>query len=161
MKPLRVVALGQRVAGDDGVALQVLQRLQERQAETPQTVELVAATDSSQLIDLFRHQAPVWVLDAVVGAGPPGRVLELRSEDLAAEASCSVSSHGLDAIEALDLCRTLYPESVCPEVRIFAVSIDSPRRYEQRLSAPVAAAVEECLALVSERLALFNTGRVS
>ncbi len=159
----RVVALGQPVAGDDGAALDVVARLRQRRERGevlaagggPQ-VELLSASEPSRLVELLCHPGPVWVVDAVVCAGTPGQVLELNTEMLSRGASCSVSSHGMDVRQAIELCALLYPGQVSPEVRIFAISIDAPRQYEQGLSPSVAAAVERCVERLQGELSKMN-----
>lgn len=141
----RVIALGQAAAGDDGAALHLMNALEARLTPSERKrVELVTATDASQLVDLLRTPHPVWILDAVVGADAPGQVLTLSLAELAATPACSVSSHGLDVRQAVELCHTLYPEQRSPELRIVAISIEAPRAYRHGLSAQVHAAVERC-----------------
>jgi hydrogenase maturation protease len=141
----RVVALGQAAAGDDGAALLVLEQVCQLARTTPDSnVEFISAATPSRVVELLCHRGPVWILDAVVGAGTPGRILELTPEMLADEAPCSVSSHGMDVKQAIALCETLYPERLSPEIRILAISIDAPSCYGEGLSTVVAQAVERC-----------------
>lgn len=145
----RVIALGQRAAGDDGVGLEVLQALRNALAEEPRIgPELFAASDSSELLELLCTPGPLWLVDALVGAGEPGQLLSLSVQQLSRLAACSVSSHGLGAAQAIELCRVLYPDTACPDVRIRAVSIEPPKAHGEGLSPSVAEAAAGLAALV-------------
>ena len=135
---VRIIGLGQAAAGDDGVGLAVLERLRER--GLPEGVELLRAAEDSALISLLETAVPVVLIDAAV-ATPPGEVLELTADELASQSLRPVSTHGMGVAQAIALARALAPGSVSPSVRIVAVTIARPRRYRQRLSAAVAAAV--------------------
>lgn len=134
----RVIGLGQAAAGDDGVGLAILDRLRER--GVPAGVELVDASDDIAVVSLLETSAPVVLVDAFIGT-PPGEVLELTPEQLAGRGLRPVSTHGMGVRQAIDLARALAPERICDSIRIVAVTIGRPRRYEQRLSPDVAAAV--------------------
>jgi hydrogenase maturation protease len=135
----RIVGLGQRAAGDDGVGLAVLARL--RAAGAPEGVELVEAAEASALVDAVRLGGPVVVVDAVL-ADPPGVVLTLSEDDLSRAALSPLSSHGLSAGGALALARSLDSGAVSRRITIVAVSIAAPGRYRLGLSPEVAAAVD-------------------
>jgi hydrogenase maturation protease len=145
----RVIALGQAAAGDDGVALVILERLREH--GVPEGVELLRAAEDLALVPLLETPAAVVIVDAVLQA-PSGQVLELTPEELARRAPRALSSHGFGACQAIELARVLKPECGVPAIRIVAITISPPQRFSQRLSATVAAAVpvavERVLALV-------------
>lgn len=147
----RVIALGQAAAGDDGVGLAVLEALRTR--GVPAGVELVRAPEDVALVSLLETRAPVVIVDAVLG-NPAGEVLELAPAELARRGGRAVSTHGIGVPEAVELARALAPTAVTPSIRVVAVTIARPARYEQRLSPAVAAAlpraVERVLALVGD-----------
>ncbi len=134
----RVIALGQAAAGDDGVALVILERL--RECGVPESVELVHAADDLALVPLLETPVPVVIVDAVLHS-PRGQVLVLTPEELARRGLRPISTHGVGVCHAIELARTLAPERGAPSIRIVAVTISRPRRYTQRLSPTVAAAV--------------------
>jgi hydrogenase maturation protease len=142
-----VIALGQGAAGDDGVGLAVLDALREQ--GVPPGVELVRAPEDVALVSLLETDAPVVLVDAVLDA-PAGRVLELSPTDFARRGTRAVSTHGIGAAEAVELARALVPDAVSPSVRVVAVTIERPARYQQRLSPAVAAAVPHAVARVLE-----------
>ena len=136
--PARVIALGQRSAGDDGVGFAVLDRL--RQGGVPPDVDLRRAEEDAALIGLLETPHPVVIVDAVLGS-PPGRVLDLAPADLAASGVRPVSTHGLGVVRAIELARVVAVGEVSPSIRIVGITIDRPARYEDGLSPRVEAAV--------------------
>jgi hydrogenase maturation protease len=134
----RVIGVGQAAAGDDGVGLAILERL--RADGVPEGVELVWAPEDAALVSLLETPRPVVLTDAVLGE-PPGTVLELAPEELAARGLHSVSTHGMGVAQVLTLARALAPGAITPSVRIVAVTIARPAGYHQGLSPAVAAAV--------------------
>jgi hydrogenase maturation protease len=134
----RIIAMGQGAAGDDGVGLAILEWL--RACGVPDGVELVRAAEDAALVELLETRAAVVLVDAVLGT-PVGEVLELAPEELAAAPLLPVSTHGMGIVQAIELARVLAPTAVSPSIRVVAVTIARPERYEQRLSPDVAAAV--------------------
>jgi hydrogenase maturation protease len=147
---MRVIGIGQRAAGDDGVGHAVLDALAQR--ELPADTELLRARDASELVDLLQQKAPVIIVDAVVDGGALGEVMVLDEHALSTAPMSGVSSHGISVPQALELARTLYPEETSKRVRFVAVSIDAPRQYSDALSPAVARAVEQASARIMSLL---------
>jgi hydrogenase maturation protease len=145
----RVIGLGQRAGGDDGVGLAVIEALRLR--GVPAGVELAAVAEASALVPLLSTAAQVVVVDAVLAA-PPGEVVELSPGDLAAGRAAAVSTHGLGVGQAIELAALTSPGGVSPDIRLVAVTIDRPGRAALELSPAVRAAVpravERVLAIV-------------
>ncbi|MFZ5470922.1 MAG: hydrogenase maturation protease [Myxococcota bacterium] len=141
----RVIALGQRAAGDDGVGLSVLEWL--RAYGVPAQMELRQAAEASALLELLQTPSPTVVVDAVL-ATPAGRVLVLTPDELDARGLLAASSHGLGVGQVVQLARTLHAEAVSPHITMVAVSIERPERYGLGLSPQVAAAVPQAGARV-------------
>ncbi len=150
MTRVRVIGLGQAAAGDDGVGLEVLRAL--RQQTLPRGLELHAISDPSALVPWLEDGAPLILVDAA-RKDPPGQVLELSPEELAACAS-PLSSHGLAVADAIELARALAGGHL-PPLRIVAITIARPERYGEGLSREVAQAVPAAAARV---LALIGGG---
>ncbi len=144
--PARIVALGQRAAGDDAVGLAVLDAL--RRAALPPGTELVEAAEATALVDLLVTDRPVVVVDAVVGPGRIGEVLALDAGALATSTDRPVSTHGVDVAQALALARVLSPETAARSIAIVAVRIAPPARFTHGLSDAVAAAVPRAVSTV-------------
>ena len=145
----RVIALGQRFAGDDGVGLVVLEALREalRGARLPESVELLAAPDASRLVELVQFDGEVVIVDALL-ADPPGRVLLLDEPALARLGPGRLSSHGLGVAQAIGLARALAPALIARRFQLVGVTIAPPRRGESSLSDEVARALPEAVARV-------------
>lgn len=135
---MRVIGLGQAAAGDDQVGLAVIEHLRRRGA--PAGVKLLTAPEPSALLPLLETPVPVVLVDAVLAA-PAGEVWILEPEELELRGLSTVSTHGLGVAQAVALARQLSPLDMSPSIRLVAVSISRPRRFQQGLSPEVAAAV--------------------
>ena len=144
-----VIGLGQPIVGDDGVGHAVIDWL--RREGLPQSVTVRTAVDATDLIGCLACTGPVVVVDAVLGAGPAGRVLVLDPERLA-DGARTVSTHGMSVAQAIALARVLSPPGAGASVRIVAITIESLARGAPGLSAPVAAALPQAVAAVRSLL---------
>lgn len=138
-----IVGIGQLAAGDDAIGVLVARALAARGFETR------ACADASVVLALLEAGRRVVVVDAVVGGGPPGRVLRLDPGELSG-GPAPLSSHGIGVAEAIELARTLLGERIAAAVAIVGVAIDRPSRAAIELSAAVAAALEPAAALAAE-----------
>lgn len=153
---VRIIALGQAVAGDDGAGLAVLEALEQRIDDTGtgrEGLDLVRARDASELCDLVCDVGRVILLDALTGAGPPGRILVASVEDLSARPSSELSTHGLGVRQAIELSRVASPDRACKDIRVVAVTIDPPAAYSTALSPAVERAIPEAVAAIVQLLA--------
>lgn len=155
----RVIGVGAVLGGDDAVGLAVVARL--RAIGVPRGVSLYEVQHPSALVSLLETTDVVVIVDAVVGAGRVGEVVELDAPDLGASAQPPASSHGLCVVQAFELARAVFGEG-CSEPRIVGVCIAPPAaRGFCGLSPPVADAVERAAALVLARIALKRGARAS
>lgn len=135
----RVIAIGQPVAGDDGVGPAVLRAVEEH--GVPPGVELHTVTEATAIMPLLETDALVILVDAVVGTAA-GRVLELVAGDVERQGLTPLSTHGVGVMEALMLAGLLSPETVSPRIRLIGIGITPTRvGLDLALSPPVAAAV--------------------
>ena len=146
----RVIGLGQRTAGDDGVGLVVIDALRVR--GVPQGVELLAVAEPTQMIPLLETLDLVIVVDAIVGAETPGTVVTYPPERFAAQNLAPFSTHGVGAIEAIELARLLSPDEVSTSIHIVGVTIDRPTHRSNALSPSVARALPRAIEAVLELL---------
>lgn len=145
----RVIGLGARAAGDDGVGLVILDELR---MLAPADVELVEAAEPAAVIPLLAGAGPVVIVDAVViAAGRPGQVVELEADALSPDVR-AVSTHGLGLAQAVALGRLL-AASVAHPISVVGVTIDVPSVPALGLSATVQAAVPRAVAAVLRRVA--------
>jgi hydrogenase maturation protease len=136
---VRVVGLGQRFAGDDGVGLEIVRRL--REEGVPAGVELLEASDASVLLPMLETPCPVLVVDAVVGEGEPGTIVELDEAHIGASPDRLLSTHGLDVATVIGVARQVFAGRATPAVRVIGVRIAAPCRREIGLSPVVSAAL--------------------
>jgi len=136
---VRVVGLGQHVAGDDGAGLCVIDELDRRNNHE---LRLTRLRDASLLVELPVDDDPWLIVDAVVaGERNVGRVLTLHPDELDELANSSVSSHGMSVGQALALARALNPRQHTSQPRLIAIGIRRPTHYEVGLSEVVKRAV--------------------
>jgi hydrogenase maturation protease len=145
----RVVGLGQRLAGDDAVGLEIVHRV--RALGVPPGVELLDANDAATLLPLLETKHRVFVVDAVVGPGAPGEIVELDAESMHRSPDRPVSTHGIDIPTALALARVLFGSGASPSIRILGVRIAPPTRGSRGLSPAVEAAVARAARILRER----------
>ncbi|NUQ74014.1 MAG: hydrogenase maturation protease [Polyangiaceae bacterium] len=144
MKPT-LIALGQRLAGDDGVGLAVADRVREQAGDR---VLVAAAADTSDLISMLRTDGPVVIVDALTRAlepRHPGQIHLLTPEDLGSKELAAVSTHGMDVGQAISLARTLYPGETAAEIRVLGIEIERVDRFREGLSPEAAGAVGEAV----------------
>lgn len=141
----RVIGLGQRAAGDDGVGLAVLSRLRERGA--PPGVELLELAEATGLLPLLEAPGLMILVDAVLGAAE-GEVLRLRPEALEERALRPLSTHGVGLLAVLELARALSAGLSEPRLWIVAIGIARPGEYRLGLSPAVSAAISRATAEV-------------
>jgi hydrogenase maturation protease len=162
----RVIAIGQRSAGDDGVGPAVLDHLTRSAGHTGprdaapgeppgpgdsaesleganvrRGVDFFEADDAVDLISLLQCSGAVILIDAFVGEDPPGTVREISGEINDEEPKALLSSHGMGVRLAIALARTLSPEQVTASIRIVGISIALPTGHSPGLSPAVARAV--------------------
>lgn len=136
---IRIVGLGQRAAGDDGVGLLVADALA---ADPPGGCTVAALSDPSELVELCDGRGPVVLIDAVVGGGAVGAVRTVGPEALA-HGPRALSSHGMGVPQALGLAEALHGPT---PVRVVAVCIEGPPAVGDTMSPEVRRAVPEAVA---------------
>lgn len=146
----RVIGIGQPFAGDDAVGIEVVRRFAEE--GVPDGVEVVLQAEPSALVDLLEGVGTVVVVDAVVGAGRPGRVLEMDGAALPAEAAGLLSTHGLGVADAIGLARALSPDRTAGRIAVVGVTIVAGGTSGAPLTSRVAAAVGPAVAAVRRLL---------
>lgn len=142
---LRVVGVGEPMAGDDAVGIRVIERL--RAVGAPPDTELTALCDPSELATVLSGSDPVLIVDAVLDPGRAGSV-ELREWGALARQRHSISSHGVDTYTAVELAKTLSDPGDFPMVTLLTIAIEKPTRLTAALSALAELAVEEAVGRV-------------
>lgn len=145
-----VVGIGQPWAGDDGVGPAVVEAL--RETGLPRGVTAVAVADPSDLVALLGQADDVIVVDAVVEAGAPGRLVELDPDERDPAEPLAVSSHGIGVRQAIALARALSDGRPLARTRILGVAIHRPMFKARRLTPGVAAALPAACAQIRAML---------
>jgi hydrogenase maturation protease len=149
---LYIVGVGEPMAGDDGVGIRVIERL--RGLGLPPGTELFALRDPSMLATLLAGSRRAVVVDAVLDPERSGEVRLLGAAELAGLGRRSISSHGVDALTAVELARALSDEERFPEVSFLTIAIARPDALGSELSPAAAQAVERaaelCASLAAE-----------
>ncbi|MBT8451095.1 MAG: hydrogenase maturation protease [Deltaproteobacteria bacterium] len=147
LEPTRIVGVGQRLAGDDGVGREVVERLR------AQGISATGVDDGAGLLNVLVSGASrVLVIDAVVGGGVPGTVRVLKSAELENDPR-PVSSHGIGVHEAIELGARFNPAL---EVTLIGISIQAPSSLREGLSPKVAAAVDDAAKQVTNLIERFS-----
>lgn len=148
--PLLVMAVGNLLRQDDGVAETVLRALE--QGGVPDGVELLdAGTSAIDLLDVFADRRKLVVIDAVRGGRAPGTLYRFCPEQVAAEALPMNSLHQVGLLETLKLGALID----CQPQETVVIGIEpGATGLGIGLSAEVAAAVPRALELVRAELPL-------
>jgi len=145
---VKVIGVGNRWRSDDGVGLAVAARLR---GEPPAGVEVVDREgEPTGLLDAFEGARTVVVVDAVSSGAPAGTLhrLDAAAGPLPRELFRR-STHHLGLPEAVELARAL---GRLP-AELYVVGVEgSSWEAGDRLSAPVAAAVDDAVAAVRDEL---------
>ncbi|KJS75529.1 MAG: hypothetical protein JL56_07695 [Desulfotomaculum sp. BICA1-6] len=138
-----VIGLGNELAGDDGVGVAVLNRLQE-QGSIPPGVKLIeAGIPGLSLVELMLGAKQVILVDSFLDGGNSGMVRRFTEQELPPVGYSAGQSHGIGLREALAFARGVMPQHFPGEVVVVGIAIERPGRWVQGLSPPVKAAVEQ------------------
>lgn len=121
-RPARVILAGAGNAdgGDDAAGLVAVDRLRER--ELPPWVRTVkVGTDSLRLLDLWRGEPEVWLVDATQTGAEPGSWRVLEHEEVLRIPQAHASAHALSLPENLRWLAVAEPRMRSVRYRLFAV----------------------------------------
>lgn len=148
--PTLVMAVGNLLRQDDGVAETVLRALE--QAGVPDGVELFdAGTSAVDLMDVFADRRKLVVIDAVRGGRKAGTLYRFCPEQVAAEALPMNSLHQVGLLETLKLGALVGCQ---PEATVVIGIEPEQTGLGIGLSEAVAAAVPRAVELVRAELTL-------
>lgn len=148
-----IVGCGSQLRGDDAVGLAVLAMLKE--SALPEHIDVKAAGLSGVgLLDLLAGYDSAILVDAVLGGGPAGEVLEFDLEALQGCKARPVSLHDLDLAQALALGYLLRRDEMPQRLSIVGVAVDhGALRPGLPLSAEGQVGAAKAAALIAARLA--------
>jgi hydrogenase maturation protease len=128
-----VAGAGHWLLGHDRIGPMVLERAADRWGDAVELIDI--GTTCLALLDALRGQELLVVVDAYVGAEPPGRVV-MTEPDLCAATGPSTSIHQIGPLEALAVGHELDPEIMPRRVLLVLVQTrgldpsDEPRACE-------------------------------
>lgn len=150
MKPHLVIALGNSMMGDDGVAFHLAGQLV-TDARLPADVEVFwAGDDLLGCADRMAGRTRVTLLDALVDPSEPG-ALRVIEEDFGALEAQQSSAHQLSAIGSLELLRIVHPSLRKVRFTLLAIAVSSAE-MQPELSAALAAKLPQLLGQVLKAL---------
>ena len=146
-----VVGLGNVLASDDAVGVEVVRRLA---AELlPADVRLVeAATPGLDLVPMLLDFDKAVLVDAIGRGSRPGAVHRLVEEQLSAPGQRPLSAHGISVLDALEVGRILYPERMPRETVLIGIEVENLDGYQDRLTPAVRAAIPAAVQAVLAEL---------
>ncbi|HYA35450.1 MAG TPA: hydrogenase maturation protease [Candidatus Binataceae bacterium] len=134
----RIIGVGNPMAGDDGVGIEVVRAIARTGANDG--VDLSELADPSRLVELLTDGAdPVVIIDALLDSHSPGRVMRISQSS--AKDERLLSTHGLGIFEAIELARATYPDRIAPHIEIVAIAVSGANRTGAALSPEIAALV--------------------
>lgn len=148
--------VGRPFSGDDAVGLVVADRLCRR------GIPAQRITDGAALVAALAEERQALIVDAAVGAGPPGSLIYLSANSLFATDApdadlpriALVSSHGISVRDAIRIARAL---GGAIDIHVLAISVD---RSEVRPSDQLSPEAERAAEGATERItSMFATGR--
>lgn len=144
MRQQKIVVLGcgNLLAGDDGVGIEVLRRLEE-EGLPPEVALVEAGAPGLGLLDLMLGAEKAVIVDAVAGGGPSGEVVRWRGEELPPMPGRALSVHDIGIREALAWGRRALPDAMPREVVVIGIRVAKTEAWHMGLSPEVAAAVPE------------------
>ena len=143
-----LLALGNPLMGDDGVALVAARALRRRYRENVDICESPVA--GFALLDLLTSYRRALIIDASrTGRVPPGTIREFTPSDFSPDATASPHYAGLPDVLALG--RTLDISLPC-EIRILGMEIDAMDRLHEGLGPVAAGALPEFIKRTSSIL---------
>lgn len=153
MSGILVVGVGNPLAGDDGVGVEVAQALIGDPRLPPNTDVVAAGSDLLRYADTMQERPLVIVIDAIMGDAPPGTV-ELFEGDLRVLDDRQGHAHHLSVPQALELLRAVSGVLEGAEVVVVGVVVGEVHHgphLTEELAAKVPAIVDDVVALVRKR----------
>ena len=151
MKPHLVIALGNPLMGDEGVAFHLVEALRQ-DSRLPEDVEVLwGGADLLGCADKMIGCTRVTLLDALLDPSAPG-ALSIFDGDFSALETCQSSAHQLSAVGALELLRIADPSLRNVRFKLLAVAMCSAE-MQSELSPALAAKLPQLLDQVLRELA--------
>ena len=144
---IKIIAVGNDLYGDDGVAKKVLTALQD--IEAFDSVELVdGATDALGLIDHFEGMYHVIIIDAAKMGEVPGTVRVFKADDVALNIKMDhLSVHGISLADTFEIAKTI--DAMPRNLTIIGIEPESIA-FAQGISASVTKSIPNAVSKIIE-----------
>jgi hydrogenase maturation protease len=153
-----LLALGNPILCDDGVAFHVVERMRPRLPESDDLVIEEACTGGIDLLVYFLDFDRVLIVDAVkTRRAPPGTVTTFEVEDLK-ESIHADSPHHTNFGTAIEMGRMVHPDRMPAEILIVGVEVDNINEFTEEMTPAVTAAVPEATAAALRILERWGMG---
>jgi hydrogenase maturation protease len=147
-RPTLVIGLGNPILGDDGVGWRVIEALEDRLAADADSRRAVGSVEFDRvavgglsLMERLVGYDRVVLVDAILGSAVLGTVTVGSLQDTPCRLAGHLdSAHDMPLTEALTAGRTLGAQ-LPDDILVVGVAVRRVDRFDDRLSAPVAAAV--------------------
>jgi hydrogenase maturation protease len=141
MMRVMVLALGNPILGDDGVAFHVLELMRPRLRPSDGLVLDGASTGGIDLLPYLKGFTRVLIIDAVkTRREAPGTVLRFSVEDFR-ESLHADSPHHTNLATAVELGHRLHPQEMPAELAILGIEVDRIHEFREDLTPAVESAV--------------------
>jgi hydrogenase maturation protease len=145
---MKLIGLGQRLRGDDGLGLAVVEAWQKTNPDPSPRVEVCSfESPGIALLDELKTCPAVLIVDAVRSGGRPGEIYRLDQNDLFSFGPAAASAHGIGVAETLALGRSLYPGQMPGLIQFIGIEAGSVQ-VGQPLSQAGRAAIPKAVQLI-------------
>ena len=150
-RKLLVLGIGNLLMGDEGVGVQVVQRLAKE--KLPEYVELLdGGTGSFYLLEAMQEADRILLIDAAASEAEPGSI-QLLSPKYSKDYPRTLTAHDIGLKDLLD---SFYLMGTPADVRLIAITIDPNQTIGMDLSPVIAKAAERALELAMDEIRAFQ-----
>lgn len=144
----RVIGCGNVIAGDDGVALLVMEEL--KKLSLPDVELIEGRILGLDLLDYFMDIDKVIVIDAVATGNRKGVLYRLEGKDIEAMSRDNIISlHQLGIAEVLKIGLMLYPDRIAGNIILIGIEIG---HVENNFSTHVSSSVKETVPMAVKKV---------
>jgi hydrogenase maturation protease len=148
---MRVIGIGNILLCDEGIGVHVVRELSSR-GGTPGVEFVDGGVAGATLLTLVEGEDRVVLVDAVDAPFPPGTVVRMTPDELAAGGAPAWSLHDLNLADTLGMMRL---RETLPEMILIGVVPADIESYSLELSEPLAARFAEIVETVRSEIAAF------
>lgn len=142
-----VLGLGNVIMGDEGVGVHVVRALE--QHPLPANVEcLDGGTGGFTLLEPLQEAGRIILIDAAADGNPPGTVTRTTPK-FSRDYPPTLTAHDIGVKDLLDV---FYIQGGCPDVVLYAITIDPRQSISMELSPAIAKAAEVAIAKILAEL---------